>query len=316
MSDGSAPLALLIDTDPGVDDALAILMAARHPAARIHALFTVGGNVGLEHTTRNALRVLEQAGIDAPVYAGCDQALVLQAEDAAYVHGMDGLGGVGWPDPHRSAESEHAVLAMLRMLRAQPGHFTLVCLGPLTNLAVALHLEPRLPQYWRRLVVMGGAVTGRGNTPRLAAEFNFFADPEAARVVFDRCPELVLVDWELTLRMALQVQEVQQLRSVDSANGRFFQAISAHVLDFLAREQCSDGGMTLADPLAMAVALEPGIVRDQQRRAIDICLTGEHTRGQSLVDWDQRGARPAQADIVLDLDRQRWIELMMQGLDG
>ena len=176
---------LIIDTDPGVDDAQAILLASAHPHTKIEAILSVGGNVGLEHTTRNALTIVEAIGQDIPVYAGCDGPLVLFGEDAAWVHGTDGLGDCGITPQSRKAEQEHAANALVRMANAEPDAFTLVAIGPLTNIALALKLDPELPNKLKRFVIMGGAVTGKGNTSNVTAEFNIFADPEAAHVVFE-----------------------------------------------------------------------------------------------------------------------------------
>src|SRR5699024_8868760 len=172
---------LLIDTDPGVDDALAILMASAH--ADVEALTVVAGNVGLDHTVRNARKLVELADAQTPVFPGCALPLVLPPlDDAALVHGADGFGDVGFAEPAPQAADEHAALALLRLTREHPGELTLVALGPLTNLALALRLDPSLPERVARLVVMGGAVNGHGNTLSVPAEFNIGCDPEAERV--------------------------------------------------------------------------------------------------------------------------------------
>src|SRR5688500_8010460 len=174
---------LLIDTDPGVDDALAILMAFNDPRHEVVGLTIAAGNVGLAHTVRNALKLCEVAGDSAPVFAGAGSPLLHPARDAGYVHGNDGFGDIGYRAPVRTAEREHAALAILRLSHAHAGRLLLVALGPLTNLALALKLDPTLPQRIARCVVMGGAVTAHGNmTP--AAEFNVYFDPEAAHIVF------------------------------------------------------------------------------------------------------------------------------------
>ena len=173
---------LLIDTDPGVDDALALLMAFNDTRHDVVGLTIAAGNVGLEHTVRNALKVCEVAGrADVPVYAGCPQPLLHPSVDAAHVHGIDGFGDVGLPPAARAADAEHAALAILRLSHVHAGELLLVALGPLTNLALALTLDPTLPQRVARLVVMGGALTGHGNITA-AAEFNIGFDPEAAHI--------------------------------------------------------------------------------------------------------------------------------------
>ena len=192
---------LLIDTDPGVDDALALMMA--HRFAKVAGLTITAGNVGLDHTVRNALKLCEVGGWDTPVYPGCPEPMLHAAADAAFVHGRDGFGDVGYLPPVTTARAEHAALTIIREGRARPGELTLVALGPLTNVALALQLAPELPSLFKRLLIMGGAVTGRGNTHRVPAEFNIGFDPEAAAVVFSRWPAFDLVDWEATVRHAI-----------------------------------------------------------------------------------------------------------------
>ncbi|MEW5308227.1 MAG: hypothetical protein WDW38_000202 [Sanguina aurantia] len=182
---------LLIDTDPGVDDALAILMAHAH--ADVVGLSIAAGNVGLAHTVRNARVLVDLLEADTPVFPGCASPLVRAPdEDAAFVHGQDGFGDIGFPSPHAALAEEPAALALLRLTRERPGELTLVALAPLTNLALALRLDPSLPERVARLVIMGGAVTGHGNTGRVPAEFNIGFDPEAAHVVFEAFPTLFM----------------------------------------------------------------------------------------------------------------------------
>ena len=215
---------LFIDTDPGVDDALAILMAhARAPG--VAGLGIAAGNVGLHHTTANALKLVELLGVSTPVFPGAPQPLVRRAADAAFVHGADGFGDTGYLPARRAAHNEHAALALLRLSHAHAGELVLVALGPLTNLALALSLDPQLPSRVARLVVMGGAVTGQGNAS-VAAEFNFRFDPEAAHIVFSRWPRFDLVDWELTLRHALDFERFEHWLAGGDARAAFFAAIS------------------------------------------------------------------------------------------
>jgi purine nucleosidase len=304
---------LIIDTDPGVDDAEAILLAAAQPHVQIEALLTVGGNVGIAHTTMNACRILDLIGSDAPVYRGCDAPLVYPAEDAAYVHGSDGLGDAGFPPSSRTLEPLHASLALLELTRSAAGELTLVCLGPLTNLALALKLDPSLPERIKHLVVMGGAVTGRGNTPNIAAEFNFFADPEAAHIICRDWPRFTLVDWELVTRNALPELEVERLRAINTPRGRFFRAISAKVLDFVASAR-GEKSLATADPLAMAVAIRPDIVQSSEWHAVEVACSGALTRGMSVVDWNDQLKRPRNVEIITKVDTAEFHRLFEAGL--
>ncbi|MCQ4164750.1 nucleoside hydrolase [Tahibacter harae] len=300
---------LLIDTDPGVDDALALLMA--YERANVAGLSIAAGNVGLQHTVTNALRLVELAGADTPVYAGCAEPLVLPAADAAFVHGADGFGDAGLAPPQRRADSEHAALALIRLTRERPQQLTLVALGPLTNLALALRLDPTLPQRVPRLVIMGGAVTGRGNTT-VPAEFNIGFDPEAAHVVFSAWPQFELVDWEATLRHGIDLQRFEAWLTADDARARFYEAISRKIRGF--HRERGRPGMVVADALAMAVVLDPDCVQRAEHRHVAVELSGGLTRGATVVDWDGRSGRPANARIVLEVDQARFEALIRQAL--
>jgi purine nucleosidase len=301
---------LLIDTDPGVDDALAILMACR--SANVVGLTIAAGNVGLRHTVANALKLVEVADADIPVFPGCAQPLVLPAEDAAFVHGADGFGDTGYSPTPGQAQAEHAALAMLRLSRQHAGELVLVALGPLTNLALALRLDPELPQRIGRLVIMGGAVNGRGNTGRVPSEFNIGFDPEAAHVVFSGWPQFELIDWEATLRHGLAYEDVERWLAADSPRARFYAAISRRTRSW-ARES-GRPRLLSADALAMAVALEPDLVVQSEHRHIAVELGGHLTRGATVVDWEGRMARPANAHIVLKVDQARFERSIRQGL--
>lgn len=299
-------LPLLIDTDPGVDDALALLMA--HERANVAALTIAAGNVGLVHTVGNALRLVELVGAETPVFAGCAVPLVLPAADAGFVHGADGFGDAGYLPSARSAHDEHAAAAIVRLARDRPGELTLVALAPLTNLALALRLDPQLPSRIRRLVIMGGAVTGRGNTHVASAEFNIGFDPESAHIVFSGWPDFDLVDWEASMRHAIGFARFDDLLFRGDARARFYTAISRKARSFsLANER---SGMILADALAMAVALDPAIVTRSERHHVAIELIGGLTRGATVVDWDDRLGRRSNANIVLEVDQERFEALV------
>ena len=300
---------LLIDTDPGVDDALAILMAHRH--GRIAGLSIAAGNVGLDRTVANALKLCDVLGADIPVFAGCPLPLVRSAADAAHVHGADGFGDTGYLPSRRIAASEHAALAMLRISREHAGEVTIVALAPLTNLALALRFDPTLPQRVPRLVVMGGAVSGRGNTT-LAAEFNVGFDPEAAAIVFGAWPRLELVDWELTVRHALDLARCEAWLATDDPRARFYAAISRKVRSFSRARGRT--GLLAADALAMAVALEPGLVTAGEERHVAVELDGTLTRGSTIVDWERRGSASANARIVMAVDQARFEALVASAL--
>jgi purine nucleosidase len=298
----------VIDTDPGVDDAHAIMMAFAHPEAHIEAITTVAGNVSLERTTANACTILDVLEQDVPVYAGCCRALVARTPDASYAHGKDGLGDSGYPPSKRRVATEHAVNALVRLANESPGELTLVAIGPLTNLALATRLDPTLPKKYKRLIVMGGSIRGMGNaTP--AAEFNAYVDPEAAAIVFDSWPGLTLISWETTLDHGFTAEQVETLMSMDSPRAQFFRRITPQTIEFV-HQILGLEGMFSPDALAVAVALEPGIVRKAEAHYIQVELAGEHTRGQTTVDWLDRTGHEPNVNLVLEVDPQRLWELM------
>jgi purine nucleosidase len=300
----SDTLPLLIDTDPGVDDALALLMAFDSPAHEVVGLTIAAGNVGLHHTVANALRLCEVVGrSDVPVFAGAEAPLLHPAPDAAYVHGQDGFGDAGLPPAAHAAAAEHAALAILRLSHAHAGRLLLVALGPLTNIALALKLDPTLPQRVARLVVMGGAVTAHGNiTP--AAEFNVYFDPEAARIVFGAFPRFELADWEATLAHGLPHAAVEQWLAGSGARARFYEAVSRQTRAWSADRRGAD--WFAADALAMAWALEPAAALAVEARPVEVDIGLGPGRGMTVVDWNRQGGRPDNAGILLRLDRSRF----------
>lgn len=302
---------LLIDTDPGVDDALALLMAFNDPRHQVVGLTIAAGNVGLDHTVRNALKLCEVAGSNAPVFAGAAEPLLHPARDAAYVHGRDGFGDVGYAPAGRGAEPEHAALALLRLSHAHAGRLLLVALGPLTNLALALKLDPGLPRRIARLVVMGGAVTGHGNISA-AAEFNIAFDPEAAHVVFGAFPRTELADWEAVMAHGFPHAAFERWLQAPSPQARFYDAISRRTREW-ALDRRGDHWHS-ADALAMALALHPEGALETIERPLAVELAGRHTRGATVVDWRREEGRPDNAAILQRYDQGRFESLVEAAL--
>jgi purine nucleosidase len=301
---------MLIDTDPGVDDAMAILMA--HDRAEVIALSVAAGNVGLHHTVANALKLVEVIGARTPVYAGCATPLVHAAADAAEVHGSDGFGDIGYAPSSLAAEDEHAALAILRASHEHAGKLVLVALAPLTNVALALKLDPTLPRRVARFVVMGGAVNGRGNYTTAPAEFNIGFDPEAAHVVFSQWPGFTLVDWEATIRHGLDYDRFEAMLAKGDARAKFYASITRKACDH-SRARGRPQWL-IADALAMAVALEPDIVTRAEEHPVAVELDGRLTRGATVVDWGNRFGASANARIVLEVDQARFEGLLASAL--
>lgn len=308
-------LPLLIDTDPGVDDALALLMAFDAPRHEVVALTIAAGNVGLKHTVANALKLCEVAEVEVPVFAGCDAPLLHPAPDASYVHGRDGFGDIGYSPATRSAEAEHAAQAIIRLSHAHAGRLVVCMLGPLTNLAVALKLDPTLPQRIGRIVVMGGAVTGQGNTTP-TAEFNIGFDPEAAWVVFEAFAAagqvVEVADWEAVIRHGFLHTDVEAWLRADHPRARFYEAISRRTREWSAGLRGER--WHAADALAMALVVAPEHARTLERRPLRVELNGVETRGATVVDWGRRSGRADNAELLMAYDQAAFEGLIRQAL--
>lgn len=303
---------LLIDTDPGVDDALALLLAFNDPRHEVVGLTVAAGNVGLEHTVANALKLCEVAGHpDVPVFAGSARPLLHAAPDAAYVHGNDGFGDVGFEPAQRRAQGEHAAQAILRLSHEHAGRLLLVALGPLTNLALALALDPSLPTRVARLLVMGGAVTGHGNiTP--SAEFNVFFDPEAAHLVFEAFPRFDLSDWEATVAHGLDHRDVESWLAAPGQVAAFYAGISRKTRLWSADRRGERWHS--ADALAMAMALAPDGVLEAAERPLQVVLGHSAARGATVVDWQRQTGRADKARILVRYDQARFEGLVRSAL--
>ncbi len=279
----------LIDTDPGVDDALAILMCLAAPEIQVHALTVLGGNVSLHDTVRNACVLADHAHAQKPahavkVYAGVARPFIGAAPDAAFVHGADGFGDAGLPAPKTQPELLHAALAIIDAANRFGGTLEILALGPLTNIALALALDPTLPSKVKRLIIMGGAVTGKGNITAFA-EFNIAVDPESAQSVLTGWPNAELVDWEATLNHAPSIAETESWLASSSANAQLMHAISRKTLAFhlsVADVTLYNSAWTWADPLAAYVAIHPERCRFK-RYGVEVVMQGA-ARGATMLD--------------------------------
>ena len=289
---------ILLDVDTGVDDALALAFALREPRMELVAVTTVAGNVGVELTTRNTLRVLDWLGAsDVPVARGAERPLAGVSRDAAYWHGDDGLGGAQLPESRRDALPDGVDYLIDRVLR-QPGELTLVCTGPLTNLALAAQRQPAIVGAVKDVVVMGGAVQVPGNvTP--VAEFNIHADPEAAAIVFGLPWQATLVGLDVTSRVQLTPSDRAALEHLRGPEATLVRLVTQHAFDTNGVEAIS-----LHDPLAVAVAVQPDLVTTIERQ-VRVETRGEHTLGQTVVDLRPRAPEPSSTRVCLDVDAPR-----------
>jgi purine nucleosidase len=299
---------IILVVDTGVDDALALALAVRHPAIQLDAVLTSCGNVGLELATLNTLRVLDWLGAtDVPVIAGADCPLEAPFVDAAYWHGADGLGGARLPVSGRSALDDAPGYLVERLL-AEPGEITVVCTGPLTNLALALRRDPGIVGNVKEVVLMGGAVQLPGNTTP-TAEYNVYADPEAAAVVFNQDWSLTMVGLDVTQQVLLTAEEVGRLAHETSPE--------AVLLREVTRDQFVHKGLesiALHDPLAVGVALDPTLVQTTSG-PVRVETRGEYTRGQTVFDLRPRAPRtPSNTRVCMQVSAERFRRMFFSAL--
>jgi inosine-uridine nucleoside N-ribohydrolase len=272
---------IILDTDPGIDDALALFFTLASPDTKLEAITTVSGNVHVDLTTRNALSLLEVAGrTDIPVARGSDRPLVRHPVIADLVHGNNGLGNVMLPEPQLQPVTQHAVDLIVEKIMAAPGEITLVPIGPLTNIALALRLEPRIAQHVREVVIMGGALRVPGNvTP--AAEFNIYADPHAAHIVLHAGWPIRLVPLDATMQVPLRHSQVDELARNGSPVTHLIKQMVDFYLDDFAVKVSTDA-FHMHDPLCLAAALQPDLI-SWTPVYVDIELAGSLTLGETVA---------------------------------
>lgn len=291
---------IILDCDPGHDDAMALLLARGAAEIELAAITTVAGNHTLALTTLNALRLCTLAGIDSvPVAAGCAAPLIRPLVTAPEIHGTTGLEGHTWGEPSVRAAPEHAVDVIIDLVMASPGEITLVPTGPLTNIAVAMRKEPRIVERVREVVLMGGAYTRGNMTP--AAEFNVFVDPEAAAIVFDAGWPLTMVGLEVT-HMALATDDV--FARIDAQRTPVSEAVMG-MMRFYQEQQLREGGIAappVHDPCAIARVARPELVACIDAN-VEVELAGRLTTGMTVTDFRPRDGRfNAKVGTTLDVD--------------
>ncbi len=301
---------VIIDTDPGQDDAVAILLALASPAELdVRGIVTVAGNVPLARTTHNALKILELAGrTDIPVHAGCDRPMHRALVTAEHVHGPTGLDGPHFPEPGLRTQEEHGVDFLRRTLRtAEPGSITLCTLGPLTNVATALALEPEIAAGIAEIVMMAGAYFEVGNiTP--AAEFNVHVDPEAADLVLRSGVKLTVIPLDLTHQMLATKPRLERIAAVGNQAGRAVGAMLAFSEQF-DRTKYGWDGAPLHDPCVIAHLLEPTLFQGRQIN-VAVETASELTRGMTVADWWQITDRPRNAFWLREGDAEAFYALL------
>jgi len=319
------PRAFLIDTDTASDDAVALIMALRAPNVSVVAITTVAGNVDVHQATRNALYTAELCGADAPVYVGAEKPLLREYQNATWFHGRDGLGEHNYPQPRKSAGKLHAVDVIIDAIDANPG-LVIVTLAPLTNLALALAKKPEIAAKVGRCVVMGGAPCCEGNvTP--AAEYNIWVDPEAARIVTISGLPVELVGWQLSRGEAVvNEKDIAHILGFDTVLARFAIECNSHARHAY-KVQTGEDGISLPDPVAMCIALDPSVGTEWSNHYVDVETQSELTRGMTVVDrlnvaaddrnravWAPALHAQRKAKVCWRIDTKRWKEALFSAL--
>jgi inosine-uridine nucleoside N-ribohydrolase len=305
-----SPTPVILDVDPGHDDAVAVMLACGAPALDLLAVTTVAGNAPLEKTTRNALRVLSLIGhTDVPVAAGASSPLHRPLHTAEDIHGESGLDGPKIPDPSFEPDERTATDLIADTLREAPEPVTLIPTGPLTNVATFLREHPELKDRVAHISLMGGSI-GLGNTTP-AAEFNVYVDPEAAREVFESGLPITMSGLDVTHQAGAGPAERENLRSL----GRIG-AVAAELLEFFAgtyERVYGFGAPPLHDAVAVATVMELGLLQTRPMR-VDVECESELTRGESVCDFYGVTGKPPNAEVGVELDRESFFDLLYRVL--
>jgi len=306
---------IIFDGDPGIDDALALLYVLKSDNAVLRGITTVGGNISLDKTTQNALRILEITNnTHIPVARGIEKPLLRENKSEGEVHGRDGLGNSNLPIPKIKPIDDHAVDFIINTIMENPKQITLVPVGPLTNIAVAVIKEPRLKDYVKEVVIMGGAVLTYGNiTPE--SEFNIFTDPEAAKIVFESGLPITLVGLDVTMQTCLTPYHLDEIMEVSTPVTEFVKKIITHYMKFY-KEVVGIDGCGMHDPLAVAVAMDKSLVKTR-RLFVAVETKGEYTSGETVADLrgSKEGAvNPPNMDVCVEVDSDRFMQSFIETL--
>lgn len=307
-----SPRRVWIDTDPGFDDLATLVLAHRHAELAIEGVGVVAGNAPLPDVLDNALRIADALGLAAPVFAGCDRPLVRPRHTAEAVLGAGALGSTGatLPAARRTAAPGHAAIELVEAARRLQGELTLVAIGPLTNVAVALRLEPRLPELLREIVIMGGS-SDRGNETA-AAEFNFFADPDAASAVLSSGARIALFGLNLTRQVLLTREHVERVRAATPLAPAWADMM-AHYLRI--RDRSGLGSMPLHDPVTVAYLLEPDAFELRPAR-VDVETCGTVSLGASVCEFRVPARAAANVAFAVAADGERVMRLVVEAFAG
>ncbi|NJC95561.1 MAG: nucleoside hydrolase [Anaerolineae bacterium] len=304
---------ILIDTDPGIDDSLAILLALASPELSLEGLSIVHGNCSLEQATLNGLSILELAHAGhIPLAKGCELPLVQPSLLATETHGNTGLGYAKLPEPRIKPSVRNGCDFLIEKVMANPGEITLVAIGPLTNVALAIRKEPRFAKSLKEIIIMGGAIRHEGNQTALA-EFNTYVDPHAAHIVFHAGIPTTLVPLDVTYQCILTAPDVERLLKIDSPIPKFIKAATDFYMEYHDAYQ-GIKGCIINDPLALALTFGPELC-DYQELPVDVDISGGVSMGKTFADFYNYHKKPANMKVALGVRARDFIELFLERME-
>ena len=307
------PKRILIDADPGIDDAGAILLALASPELLLEGVSIVHGNCSLEQGTINGLSVLELANAShIPLAKGCENPLVQPSLLAPETHGNTGLGYAKLPGPRSRPIIQHGCDFLINRILSSPGEITLVAIGPLTNIALAVRQEPRLVHSVKELIIMGGAIRHEGNTTALA-EFNTYVDPHAAHIIFHSGMPMTLVPLDVTYQCILTIQDVERLQKIDSPISTFIKDSTRFYMEYHDDYQGIEG-CVINDPLALALTFAPELCHYQEL-PVDVDISGGVSMGKTFADFYNYGKKPANMKVALAVRPRDFLELFLERIE-
>lgn len=309
----NSPQRILIDTDPGVDDSMAILFAFSSPEVKVEGLTTVFGNSGTKVTTDNALRLVELAGQnEVPVARGAEKPLLRPFTGEGWrVHGRNGLGEVDFPPPQGKPDLRRGAQFIVDTVMSNPGQITLVALGPLTNLALAVSLEPRISEQVKEVVLMGGAANASGNASAVA-EANIRNDPEAAHIVFIAPWRVTMVGLDVTRKNIMTPEYVHTLCSAGNPFTDFIGQILPHYLGFY-KQYVGLDGLHVHDSSALAYVIDPTLF-ETKTVPVEVEIHSPTNFGLTAADWRLRSDKEPNVNVCIDVDSERFLNLYQQRL--
>ncbi len=305
---------VLLDADTGVDDALGILYLAHaqhHGLVDVVASGTVGGNIHVDLSTRNTLKLWELVGLDIPVAAGANKPLLALLHEAKHVHGDDGLANTNLEPPRHEPTGEHAVDQIIRLSREHPGELTVLAFGPLTNLGIAFVRDPHLAERLQRVILMGGSVTGGNVTP--VAEANIANDPEAARMVFTSRVPITMIGLDVTHQTYLLEEDLGALEKLDNERAHFALQLMRFMMNAYHELGYEPPLCVLHDPLSAGVCVHPDLVRTD-RYHVEVETRGQFTRGMTIADRRPRPAQEPTVEVATGVDAQRFVTDFMDAI--